>query len=96
MGVTYVVASLRLPQTNVLRCKANDVSCFVDDTSSCTSSTNVDANVVILFWVDLVPDIVGAFSVRVVVASGGSPVYRRHVRGQEQICRAGRQSLNTK
>ena len=93
-GGTYVVSGLRLPKADVLRCKSDDVSCFVDDTRSCTSSTNIDANVVVLFRVDLVPDIIGAFSVWVVIASGGTPMYRRHIEGSKQMCKPETRDLN--
>ena len=44
----YIVASLWLPKANILRCQTNDISSFVDDTSSSTACTHVNAYEVVL------------------------------------------------
>jgi len=51
---TYIVASLRLPETNVLGMESNDVSVSVHDACSCTSSSHIDANVVVNSVVKLI------------------------------------------
>lgn len=60
--VTYVVASLGLPQANVLRREANNVACLVDDTGASTTSADVDSNIVILLHDNVVSHVDGILS----------------------------------
>jgi hypothetical protein len=50
----YIVASLWLPETNVLRSQSNNVALVIHDAGSGTTCTNIDANVVIDVWVKLI------------------------------------------
>lgn len=52
---THIVAGLWLPEANVLRSKADDIACLVNDTCSSTSCANVDANVMVHLHVHLIP-----------------------------------------
>jgi len=51
---TYVVASLRLPKANVLAGKTNNVTLVVHNTSTSTTGTNIDTNVVVQLWSQLI------------------------------------------
>lgn len=51
---THVVASLGLPEANVLTGKADNVTLVVHDTGTGTAGTDIDANVVVLNRVELV------------------------------------------
>jgi hypothetical protein len=54
LQTTYVVASLGLPETNVLTGKTNNVTLVVHDTGAGTAGTDINANVVVLDCVKLV------------------------------------------
>jgi hypothetical protein len=54
LQTTYVVASLGLPQTNVLTGKTDNVTLVVHDTGAGTAGTDINANVVVLNCVELI------------------------------------------
>jgi len=55
MGVwSYIVASLWLPQANVLGSKTNNVALIVHDARPGTASTDIDTNVVVDMRANLV------------------------------------------
>ena len=56
---TYIVAGLRLPQLDVLRREADNVTMLIDNAGSSTASPNIDANVVIDMRTELVVRIGG-------------------------------------
>ena len=61
-GNTYIVALLRLPQPNVLRCQPYNIPLAIDDGCSGATSANVDTNVVIHVRVQLVVRVGGELS----------------------------------
>ena len=50
----YIVAGLWLPQTNVLRSQPYNITLVVHNTSSGTTCTDIDTNVVVHLRADLV------------------------------------------
>ena len=53
LQTAYVVASLGLPETNVLAGKTDNVTLVVHDTGAGTAGTDINANVVVLNCVEL-------------------------------------------
>lgn len=51
---SHIVASLGLPQTNVLAGQTDNVALVVHDACSCTSSTDIDPNVVVDLRTELI------------------------------------------
>ena len=54
MQVPYIVTSLRLPKTDILRRQSYNITSVIDDTSTCTSRAYIDAYVVVGGDCDLV------------------------------------------
>ena len=64
VSLTYIVAGLWLPETDVLRCQPDDITRFIDNTCSRTACTDIDTDVVVLLNVYFVSDISGALPAR--------------------------------
>lgn len=58
-GPAYIVACLRLPKANVFRSKSDDIALVVHDTGSRAARANIDANVVLDKWTQLIARVGG-------------------------------------
>lgn len=63
---TYVVASLRLPELDVLGSKSHNIAMVIDNTSSCAACANVDSDVVVGVRPELVVRIGGELTARLI------------------------------
>lgn len=52
--MNYIVTSLWLPETNVLRCQSHNIALVIHDTGSGAASTHIDTDVVVDLRVELI------------------------------------------
>ncbi len=54
LDVTYVVASLWLPEPNIFRSQTDNISLAVHDTGPGATCTDIDADIVVKVWMKLI------------------------------------------
>ena len=52
--MNYIITSLRLPETYVLRCQSYNIALVIHDTGSGAASTHINPNVVVDLRVELI------------------------------------------
>lgn len=62
IGMPYIIASLWLPKTNVLRGYSYNIALVVHDTGSCAACADIDTNVVLDIGMELIARVSGQLS----------------------------------